>query len=78
MTRKTYIVVYEVVNSKGNVIKSGKIKCKNKLSKFDAMAGLDNHLEKTVPDFYKMNVKSCHEDNLLGFDFDMFGKMFGG
>lgn len=54
-----YIVEYKVLSSIDAVIKIGKTRCKNKATEFEAVAGLSDHLAKTVPAFHKMVVIRC-------------------
>lgn len=51
-TPTNYTVVYDCLDSKGNVIKSGKIIAKRKYTEFEALAGTENYL-KSKKDAFK-------------------------
>lgn len=70
--RKNFLVVYSATNAAGTVIKSGKMRCKNKLSEFDAQAGLESHFQKTLVGFSKLIVSSCKEETYFDSLFSMF------
>jgi len=65
MTYRNYIIEYESLDASGHIIKYGKMRAKNKMSEFEAMAGLDNHLKKTVPGHHKMNVKKIRAEGIF-------------
>ena len=54
-----YIIEYRVLSSIDAVIKTGKIRCKNKDTEFQAKVGLDNYLKRTVPAFSRLIIISC-------------------
>lgn len=58
MTRQDYIVKYVAFGSDNRILKHGTMRCKNKLSNFDAMAGLENHFKAKLPGFAKLTVTS--------------------
>lgn len=64
---------YIAVDSKGLEIKSGTVICKRKLSKFDAIAGYENHLKNKDNRISRIKVIYCAQNTLLGYmpDFDM-------
>jgi hypothetical protein len=68
---RTFIVDYQALDVHGRVIKTGKARCKNKLSKFDAMAGLENHLKKQDPQIKSIKVLSCRSEDILGLAEDL-------
>lgn len=70
-TRQNYIIEYQALDATGKIIKEGKIKAKNKLSKFDAQCGFEEHLKKTLPNFSRLIVKKCVEDY-----FGIFSQIF--
>jgi hypothetical protein len=67
---------YSAVDSKGLEIKSGTVICKRKLSKFDAIAGYENHLKNKDSRINRIEVIYCAPKTLLGYmpDFDMQSK----
>ena len=58
--RNDYLVTYLAFDSSNMVIKKGTVRCKNRLSAFDAQAGLERHFEKTLSGFTRLLVTSCH------------------
>lgn len=60
-----YLITYTVKNKRGDVIKSGKIRAKNKFSDFEAKAGLERHLRKTITDFHTLIIHSCGSEDLF-------------
>lgn len=56
MTRENYTVQYVAFGADNKVIKHGRMRVKNRLSKFDAMAGLEKHFNKVLPGFTKLTV----------------------
>ena len=67
---------YSAVDSKGLEIKSGTVICKRKMSKFDAIAGYENHLKNKDDRIKRIKVIYCAQNTLLGYmpDFDMQSK----
>ncbi len=67
---------YIAIDSKGLEIKSGTVICKRKLSKFDAIAGYENHLKSKDSRINRIEVIYCAQNTLLGYmpDFDMQSK----
>jgi hypothetical protein len=52
--RNNYMIEYQCLNAAGMVIKSGKIRAKQKASEFEALAGTENHLKSKIPGMVKM------------------------
>jgi len=57
-----YIIEYRVISIVGAILKEGKIKAKNKISEFDAAAGTQKHLLRTVPHADKVIIDKCRKD----------------
>ena len=73
-----YIISYTARDNQGNTLKSGKMRARNKGSRFEAMAGLEKHFKKTVNGFHKLEVHSCYEENNFINMFNEFSKGFYG
>lgn len=62
--RNTYIIRYVAQDAKNQIIKHGTMRCKNRMSSFDAQAGLERFLEKKLIGFKKLTVLEIKiEDN---------------
>lgn len=68
-----YIIEYTVRSKKGVVLKSGKMKVKNKGSGMEAQVKLEEFLKKRYSDFGRLIVYKCTEDTFS----DIFGDIFG-
>ena len=84
-----YLIEYRVLDNTGATIKSGTMRAKNKQTKFEAMAGLEDFLRKKVPNFHKLEVVSCVEEKVTkeslfedmarwGRNFDRFNDFLNG
>lgn len=72
----SYILEYTAYDKNGDIIKSGKMRAKNKLSEFEAKCGLEKHLKTKYVDMYNLVIHSCYID--FGFDiFNDFSNKFG-
>jgi len=69
----TYIIEYEVHSKDGAVLKSGKIRVKNKETSIHAQVSLEEYLKRKVSGFDRLIVKSCKEENINNIFKDMFG-----
>ena len=58
-----YIITYTVINQFEQVIKSGKMKVKNKLSELHAKSALEDYFKNKYQDFQKMIIYDCSVDN---------------
>ena len=67
-----YIVTYKVRNNRGETIKSGKYKVKNKQSEFEAKCSFENFIKRKTPDFYSLEISSCFVDLGFGIFNDLF------
>jgi hypothetical protein len=74
MKASTYIIEYEAQGKNGTVLKSGKIKVKNKTSSIQAQISLEDYLKRKVNGFNRLIVKSCKEDSISAIFGDIFGK----
>jgi hypothetical protein len=74
MKASTYIIEYEAQAKNGEVLKSGKIKVKNKTSSIQAQISLEDYLKRKVKGFNRLIVKSCKEDSISAIFGDIFGK----
>lgn len=74
MKASIYIIEYEAQAENGTVLKSGKIKVKNKTSSIQAQISLEDYLKRKVNGFSKLIVKSCKEDSISAIFGDIFGK----
>ncbi len=71
--KKTFFIDYRLMDNEGFILKEGKFKVKNKISKFDAQCSFEDYLKKKHPNFGKLIINSCFED-FLGFG-DWFSKL---
>ena len=62
-----YKLKYQALDNKGNIIKTGTVICYRKMSKFDAIAGYENHLKAKNSDINKIKVIYCAIKTVLGF-----------
>lgn len=62
---KNYIIDYMAKDKKGNVLKSGKIRVKNKDNEFVAQVEFEKYLQRNYPNFGQLIVNSCVEDNMV-------------
>ena len=69
-----FIIKYECRDRDGAIIKSGKMRVKNKSNSFEAKCGLEKYLKGKIENFYCLVVKECVEDNILN---SLFGDIFG-
>ena len=69
-----YIIEYTVKSKKGVILKSGKMKAKNKGSSLEAQVKFEEFLKKRYSDFGQLIVHKCTEDNKFS---DIFGDIFG-
>lgn len=75
MMKKTYIIEYSAYTNSGGMLKSGKMKAKNKVSSFEAKCSFERFLEKKYSNFGKLVIHNCIEENYMDF---FFGDIFGG
>lgn len=79
--RRNFLIEYQCIDSNGKIIKSGKIRAKNKSSEFEALAGTEDHLKKMVPGMVKMKYTKIHDESLIDWlgniNEDLFGDLFG-
>jgi len=73
---QTFLVTYEVTDKSGAIIKRAKIRLKNKFNEFEALASLEDYLKSKLPEFFKMKVLSCMNDNSLLAMVERFNKGF--
>lgn len=81
---KNYIIKYTVYDKNSVVLKTGKMKVKNRLSEFEAKCKFEEYLKKKYNNFNKLVIHDCSLDNPLGslndnmsnFN-DLFGNLFG-
>ena len=69
-----FLITYTAYNLNGEVIKSGKMRAKNKFNEFDAKCGLEKHLKKVYPNMFKLVIHTCEQDFDLGIFGDLFNK----
>lgn len=75
MTYRNYIIEYTAKDKNGAILKSGKIRAKNRMSKVEAQVKFEDWLKKKYPDFGQLIVHKCYDDSPLGGIFgDIFGK----
>ena len=74
MKKSIYIIEYEAQAKNGAVLKSGKIKVKNKTSSIQAQISLEDYLKRKVIGFNKLVVKSCKEDFMSSIFGDILGE----
>lgn len=73
--RYNFLVKYKAIAADGRVIKEGTIIAKMKMSKFEALAGTEEHLKKTIPGCVKI-VGTAEMDYGNGDLLDAFFNMF--
>ena len=73
MTYRNYIIEYTVKSKNGDVLKTGKMKAKNRLSEFEAKVKFEEWLKKQYPDFGFLVIHKCELENPLS---GLFGDMF--
>lgn len=71
---KNYIINYTARDRKGNVLKAGKMRVKNKANKFMAQVKFEEYLKRKHPNFGQLVVHDCREDNPFN---ELFGGIFG-
>jgi hypothetical protein len=71
---KDYLIEYTVKSKEGVVLKSGKMKVKNKMSELQAKVNLEDFLKKKYPKFGQLIIHKCSVDS--PFD-NIFGDIFG-
>ena len=74
MNNKNYIIEYTAKAKNGMVLKSGKMRAKNRMSSFEAQVKFEKWLENKYDNFGKLIVHSCKEENPLN---GIFGDIFG-
>lgn len=68
--KKIYIIEYTVKSKNDVILKTGKIKVKNKLSELDAKIKLEQYLQKKYSDFNQLIIHNCNIFNPLS---EIFG-----
>lgn len=71
--KSNYLIEYKVCKKDGTVIKSGKMRVKNKTSDIEAKVMLERYFKKHIPDFGSLVVVNCFKDNNL---ISMFNDIF--
>lgn len=74
-TKPTFIIEYTCLSKSGKVLQDGKMRVKNKATKFEAQASFEEFLKKKHQDFGRLIIIKCTEE------FDLFknlGDIFGG
>ena len=74
MTQRNYIIEYTVKDKRGVVLKSGKMKAKNKDSSLEAQVKFEEFLKRRYDTFGQLIVHNCSEEPDV---FGMFGDIFG-
>ena len=75
MIYRNYIIEYTAKAKNGAVLKSGKMRAKNRLSSLETQVKFEDWLKKKYPDFGQLIVHKCYIDNPLSSIFgDIFGK----
>ena len=72
MNYKNYIITYTIYNESGKVIKSGKMKVKNKLNDLDAKVKLEIYLKSKNKMMESLIIHSCKENNIFNEFFGDF------
>lgn len=60
-------ITYKAYNTKLQVIKEGNVIARNKMSEFDALAGYENHLKKTLPNLHRLECITLEIETMIGF-----------
>lgn len=74
MQQKNYIIKYTAQAKNGAVLGSGTMKAKRKSSSIEAQVKFEEFLKKKYPDFGKLIVHSCTEENPFS---SILGDAFG-
>lgn len=56
-----YIIHYSALNGSSQVLKQGKMKVKNKISKTHAKTSLEDYFKRKIPNFNRLIVYKCEE-----------------
>jgi hypothetical protein len=76
MRNTNYIIAYQVIGKYNQVIKSGKMRVKNKETSIHAQIDLEEFLKRKISGFVRLEVLKCEED-VVGHIFgDIFGDIF--
>ena len=75
MQQKNYLIKYTAKAKNGAVLKSGTMRAKNKYSSIEAQVKFEDYLKKKYPDFGKLIVHECTEENPFS---SIFGDIFKG
>ncbi len=68
-----FIIQYTAKSKSGAVLAQGKVRAKNKATKFEAQVMFEEHLRKKHTDFGMLIIHSCLEERVS----DIFGDIFG-
>ena len=71
--KKNYLIKFTVKDKNGIIIKSGKIRAKNRYSEIDAKCKLEEFMKKKYINFGSLIVHNCIEDNIMN---SIFGDWF--
>lgn len=75
--KKIYIIEYEAYSISNELIKSGKIRAKNKSSEIEAKCEFEKYLKNKYNNFGKLIIKSCKEEPIFNNIFNSFNDIFG-
>lgn len=71
-----YLIEYKAKGDLGVILKQGTMRAKGKASEFEAKAGLENYLAKTLPGFKKLEITKCQPESVFGPGLDFFSEIF--
>jgi len=82
MRKVVFIIEYTCYDTNNQIIKSGKMKVKNREHRFEAQCDFENFLKKKHLNFGRLVIIECKKENPFGensdiFSDDAFGKIFG-
>lgn len=60
--RPTFIIKYRCLDKSGVQIAAGKMKVKNKATRFEAQCAFEDHLKKKYPNFGMLIVDYCQDE----------------
>lgn len=72
MNYRDYLISYTIYDNSGKVIKSSRMKVKNKLNEMDAKVKLEVYLKSKNKMMDRLVIHSCSEDNIFNEIFGNF------
>jgi hypothetical protein len=70
--KKNFIIEYECYDNNNTIIVVGKMKVKNKETKFEAQCSFENYLKRKYGNFSRLVIIKCTDDSISGIFKDIF------